>query len=103
MNEFAMDQLSGAANLRIIRYEDFCADPVAQARELLEFAELPPDRQTDRFLRDSTNYAGIDRYYQIFKNTQESVIRWKKELDAEVQGRIMRIVLQTKAGALFKD
>ncbi|MEO3471570.1 sulfotransferase [Roseomonas sp. CAU 1739] len=103
MNEFAMDQLRDAAHFKVIRYEDFCADPEMQARELLHFAQLAPNPQTDQFVRDSTSYSGVDRYYQIFKNTNESAIRWKKELDADVQESIMRIVRQTRMGAMFSD
>lgn len=101
MNEFAIDQLSPACALKIIRYEDFCADPMKQAADLLEFSCLPWHPQTERFIAESTNYHGTGGYYQVFRNTKESVNKWQKDLSPEVQRSIMAIAESTRIGRML--
>lgn len=103
LNERAMEALDATGRGMVIRYEDLCADPEARAREILDFAGLAWNPQTERFLRASTTYSGADRYYQIFKNTNEAVNRWRSEMPVEDQRAIIEAIRDTRAGRLFAE
>lgn len=103
LNQWALERLRGSARLKVVLYEEFCADPTRGARDLLSFAGLPWDAQTERFVADSTAYSGPDRYYQVFKDTQEAAARWRRELDATTQASILDIARRTEVGRMFAD
>lgn len=103
LNQWALERLRGAASLKVVRYEDVCADPVRGARDLLSFAGLSWNAQTARFIADSTTHNGPDRYYKVLKNTQEAAARWRRELDAATQASILDVVRRTEVGRMFAD
>jgi hypothetical protein len=101
MNEFAIDQLEGLGRMKIVLYEEFCAEPRERAREIFDYLNIDWAPQTERFLERSTTYSGRDRYYQVYKNTQEAMNRWRTELRPEVQDAILAIARQTRVGQMF--
>ncbi len=100
LNEKAIDDLGGLDRVKILKYQDLCEHPMDQARELLAFAGLPWDRQTEAFLRRSTTYTGPNRYYAVFRDTAASLYRWRQELSEEDQQRINQVVQATSLAAL---
>jgi hypothetical protein len=103
LNEIALDQLPYGPRLKLIRYEDLCTETLCEAQDLMEFAGLGWDPQTERFIRDSTAFSGRDRYYQVFKNSQAAMTRWRSELDPAKQRVIREISWHTRVGKLFWD
>jgi hypothetical protein len=103
MNEFAMDQLRDHARVKIVRYEDFCADPAKQTQGLLDYCGLQQHPQTERFIAESSQYQGKGGYYQVFRNARESVDNWRKELHPDVQRSILNITGATRVGKFFRD
>jgi hypothetical protein len=87
--------------VKILKYQDLCEHPLEQARELLAFAGLPWDSQTEGFLRRSTTYTGPDRYYAVFRDTTAALYRWRKELSEDDQQRINKVVRATSLASLF--
>lgn len=103
LNQLALEQMHAAPWLKILRYEDVCAAPLEMAEELLAFAGLSWNSQTERFLGDSTTYRGRDSYYQIYRTSHEAARRWRQRLSPEVQRAILAIALRTEAGRLYVD
>lgn len=102
-NELVLDAMSGHENTRFILYEDLCADPVQQARDLFSFTGLDWNRQSEDFIRRSTNFTGNERYFGVFRNALASVNRWRTELSEQDQRVIMDVVAQTSLGRLWSD
>jgi hypothetical protein len=100
LNEKAIDDLRGLDRVKVLKYQDLCEHPLEQARDLLAFAGLPWDSQTEAFLRRSTTYSGPNRYYAVFRDTAASLYRWRQELSEEDQQRIHKVVQATSLAAL---
>lgn len=103
LNEKAIDDLAGIDTVKVLRYQDLCEQPMLQARQLLAFAGLPWDPQTERFIERSTTFSGRDRYYQVFKNTTAAMNRWREELAPEDQRRILAVVKATSLAPLCPE
>ena len=99
-NDMALDHLRGHPRLKVLRYEELCADPIGEARSLLEFAGLDWHAQTERFLRHSTTHAGPVRYYGVFRNTAAAAEQWKRELDPATRRAILDAMQRSRAGRL---
>ena len=103
LNEKAIDDLGGIESVKVLRYQDLCVHPMHEARELLAFADLAWDPQTERFIERSTTFNGRDRYYQVFKNTTAAMNRWREELAPEDQRRILAVVRETSLAPLCPE
>jgi hypothetical protein len=90
-NEKAHDELAPLQRATTLYYEQLCAEPLAVARALFEFAELDWNPQSEEFIAASTSAARSD-YYSVFKNPLESAWRWRRELDAADSERVMAVV-----------
>ena len=102
-NEMLLDDLGGAANAMVLRYDDLCADPEAEARRLFAFAGLPWHPQTEAFLAASTSGAGAQGYYSVFRDPAASLNRWRGRLDAAAQRRIGAILRRSKLARWWPD
>ena len=100
LNEKAIDDLRGLDRVKVLKYQDLCEHPLEQARELLAFAGLPWDSQTEAFLHRSTTYTGPNRYYAVFRDTAAALYHWRQELSEEDQQRINQVVQATSLAAL---
>jgi hypothetical protein len=70
-NTIAMDALCECSRARIVRYEDLCENPVQTSQSLLNFAGLTWNERTESFVKASTNFAGLERYYQVFSRSEK--------------------------------
>jgi len=100
LNEKAIDDLGGQDRVTLLRYQDLCEQPLAQARALFAFAGLSWDAQTEAFLQRSTSHSGADRYYAVFRDTPAALYRWRQQLSPEEQRRIYDVVRQTSLAAI---
>lgn len=103
LNEKAIDDLAGLSRAKVIRYQDLCMDPIGQAQELFAFCGLSWNEQTEVFVHESTRSNAPDRYYQVFKNTEAAMNKWRGELDREEQQQILSVVRQTSLKALCPE
>ncbi len=103
LNEKAIDDLAGLSTAKIVRYQDLCVRPMEVARDLLAFTGLSWNAQTEAFIGESTRSNAPDRYYQVFKNTETAMNKWRTELQPEDQRRIMAIVRETSMRALCPE
>ncbi len=103
LNEKAIDDLAGLSTAKVIRYQDLCSRPMEVAKDLLAFSGLTWNEQTEAFVNESTRSNAPDRYYQVFKNTETAMNKWRTELQPEDQQRIMAVVRETKMRALCPE
>lgn len=103
LNEIAMTHAEalGEDRVRVIRYEDLCADPVAITRQLFAFTELPWHRQTTTFLEASTTSDGDDRYFSVRRDPMIAAQKWQQDLNDDQKATVEAIVRHSPAGALF--
>ena len=103
LNERAINDLADIDTARVLSYQELGADPIGMSRELFTFTGLRWERQTDNFLRRSTNFRGRERYYQVFKDTREAMNRWRKDLSLDDQHRIRAVVQETSLAAFCAE
>jgi hypothetical protein len=97
-----LEDIRGLANVRLLRYEDLCQNPMQQARELAAFAGLSWSEEVARFIRRSTGRGDSRRYHSLFRDPIVAATKWKRELaPAEIE-RYMSIVNRVLPG-LFAD
>lgn len=92
------EEAQGLPNVRLLRYEDFCHDPIGEARRALAFAGLPWAEETGRFLEKSTRGTGHSRYYSVFRDPVDAATKWRRELSPGEIARCMTIVEQILPG-----
>ena len=102
-NEMLLDDLDGAANATVLRYDDLCADPEAEARRLFGFAGLPWHPQTAAFLAASTSGNGAQGYYSVFRDPATSLHRWRSRLGETDQRRIGAILRRSPLARWWPD
>jgi hypothetical protein len=91
-NETALAAIEGQSNARVVVYEALCADPVMEARAIIEFAGLSWHAQTATFLARSTNYNGPAGYYAVVRNSIAAADRWRTSLSPEHQDAIRAVI-----------
>jgi len=102
VNEKAIEDTKALENVRLLVYESLCADPLNVSRELFTHCNLDWNNQTEWFLGTSTS-RNKEGYYSVFKDPHESAQRWRKELDRDVQRRVMDVATRTTLAALFQE
>jgi hypothetical protein len=100
-NQRMLDDLSDLDRVKIIRYEDLAADPMALARQLFAFAGLSWDPQTEEFVTTSTMAEEEGSYYSVTRDPARAANRWRETLSAEDQRRVMAIAGRVPAGQMF--
>ena len=102
VNENALSDTSGLANVQTVLYEDLCADPPGVSKELMAFAGLRWEQQTEQFVHASTERERSS-YYAVYKNPLRAAMKWKDELNASEIERILSTVQDTLPGKLFLE
>jgi hypothetical protein len=102
-NEKTMDDLADLPNATLIRYQDLCLEPMAKARELFAFTGLDWSAQTEAFVTESSTSNAPDRYFQVYKNTNESLNKWRNQLSGDDAATILSVVRQTRMWTLCKE
>jgi hypothetical protein len=103
LNEKALDDLKSVPDTMVLRYRDLVASPEVTVREAFAFAGISWQEQTARFLRESTTAAVSDRYYQIYKNSTDSLNKWRKQLSIDEQRRIVQTLTGTATWQLYPE
>lgn len=70
-------------SFRVIRYEDFAANPEVHSKEILEFVNFQPHEKIENFLKSHTN-ANIGGVSSTFRDSKTAPYHWKKDLPFEV-------------------
>jgi hypothetical protein len=102
-NETAHGAIAARNNARVIVYEDLCARPMEEAREILRFTGLPWHRQTAMFLRRSTSHAGAAGYYAVLRDSIAAAGRWRTTMTSEDQNAIREVVSGSPLACHWSD
>jgi len=103
MNQKALNDLAGlgADRIRVLRYEDACADPERVAKELFAFSGLNWNAQTASFIQESTSGGDVTEFYGVSRDPLAAANKWRTTLSAEDQQRILAIATRVPAGEMF--
>jgi hypothetical protein len=82
---------------KLVVYERFCADPYRGAEELFDFAGFRLLQPTRDFIEASTRgpQSRLDprrAFFSVFRNSSESLNKWKSDLSLEQQQQIAAVV-----------
>jgi hypothetical protein len=99
-NDLVLSVIEGQQNVRVIRYEDLCSDPIGITAELFRFADLDWSEQTGEFIELSTR-SDHDSFYALTKDPARSARKWRNELSFEDGERMLAVVRGSRAAALF--
>ncbi|HEY8288633.1 MAG TPA: sulfotransferase [Acetobacteraceae bacterium] len=102
-NEPVLDRLGALPNARIVRYEALCRRPAAVARELLEFADLAWNPQTDAFIGRSTQDDRSSEYFAVFRNSADMAERWRSAMSQADQEAVRSVVLGSRLAQRWPD
>jgi hypothetical protein len=105
--DLAWDAVLDRPNVLTVVYENLCRDPLAWGRRVFDHFGIPFHDQTARFIRESTE-APVDPdlprsrakkvdYFNVFRNPEQSMNKWKTRLTPEAQDSIREIVAGSPA------
>jgi hypothetical protein len=103
LNEKALEDLQDYPNAAVIRYRDLVYDPYAVTRSLFAFSGLDWNEQTERFLRVSTTSNLPDSSYQVYKNSMDSLNKWRRQLTTDQQRQIVSTLSDTVAWRRYPE
>ena len=79
-------------NYCLLRYEDFCQDPLGTVKNLFQFAGIPIHKEVEDWVSDSTKGSSIEPY-SLFKTPHQTLQAWRSRLSynltAEIQSRCL--------------
>lgn len=102
MNEWAMERCTDEARILRLNYDRFCANPIEEARAMLEFCGLSWCRETEMFLKRSLAADTVGKgYHSTIRNPALAANRWQHELKADEIDRVMAIAGNSLPGRLF--
>ncbi|MBY8978156.1 sulfotransferase [Rhodobacteraceae bacterium NNCM2] len=101
-NHQIVTALAGHPNARILRYEDLCADPIGQSREIFAWAGLDWPEACDAFLRRSLAADGdAEGYHDLVRNPLVAADKWRSQM-ADTDAAQVRLICQpSKAFELY--
>jgi hypothetical protein len=102
-NETALEGLEALPNVKVVIHEELCAQPEAVTRDLFSFAGLTWNAQTARFLATSTNHQGPISYFSVFRNSVETVDRWRTLMAWDAQEAVRSVVLGSRLVRFWPD
>lgn len=90
-------------NVRIVRYEDICRDPVGVIQEVFDWAELRWDLRCESFLREAVESEGdASDYHSFRRNPLIAASKWQMEMSIDMQKDVWRIAGSSPAAELFE-
>lgn len=95
-----LDQLERHPHWRLLRYEDFAADPVAEFRRLFASVGFAFTPQVEREINRRCNSDGPDTFFGTERNSRAMLTRWRAKVDRDMERRI-RTVLEEFSFPLY--
>ena len=91
-------------NALLVIYERLCDDPLAAAKQVFQHFGLDFSQQTAQFIErlyqegsSALREVGIKSYFSVVRNPAAMKDKWKQELSADNQQRILRLVQDSAA------
>lgn len=103
MHEWALERCPPDARVLNVRYDDLCADPVAEAQRMLAFCGLPFDSDVEAFIRSGLEAPkdGKASYHSVIRNPAVAANKWREELTEAQIDRVFEIVGDSIPGRMF--
>lgn len=102
INHQIVEALADRPQARIQRYEDLCADPIGQAREILAWAGLDWDPAVEDFLARSLATDGdAEGYHDLVRNPLVAAEKWREQMPAIDAEAVRRICRPSRAFAFY--
>lgn len=93
-----------SASLRVLKYEDLCADPLAVARDLYDWVGLDWSERTQSFLQKSLDSTGdADGFHDLARNPLIAANKWRSTMDPKEVDTIMKICSSSAAMDYFTE
>lgn len=102
-NEAIEQGIAGRPNVRTVLYEDLCERPDELARELLGFAGLPWNLQTEAFVRESTTASTEGSYYGVVRDALRAANRWRTEMPLSDQEAVAAVARRSSLARHWPD
>lgn len=102
-NEPTYAALSVQPNVLVLIYEELCMQPEVQARQILKFADLEWNHQTEKFVAQSTAHRGEASYYAIFRNAVAAAEKWRSTMPAQDQVAVRSVMSESPLARFWPD
>ena len=103
-NSMIVEAAVGRGNVRLLRYEDLCADPISEAKAAFDWAGIDWRPECERFLQESLDEEGnAADYHAVRRNPRLAAEKWRTDMPAEDARRVIEICRRSPAAALFPD
>ncbi len=87
-----LQENDGQGNCKVFYHHQFCNQPQQTLQQLLDFAGLSFDEQTQQYLRQTTTHHS-DSYYSTEKDPKVASEAWKTQMDPQDIEAIKEIVM----------
>jgi hypothetical protein len=103
-NEIGLALSERFENVRLVLYEDLCADPIGVSRSLFDWVGLDWREPCERFLRRSLEREDAEGgYHALTRNPLQAANRWRATMDPRDAARIRAICARSGAARLYPD
>jgi hypothetical protein len=103
-NGLAVEVAKTAQNLRVLRYEDLCADPLEVAQDIFDWVDLDWHHRVDTFLQASIEMEDdATDYHDLRRNPLVAAWKWQKDMPTVDQEIVRRITANSPAAELYDD
>jgi hypothetical protein len=109
-NEIFADTVDQFPKSQMVIYERLCADPLGVTEKIFAKLGWKTSAQTKKFISDSCKhhngklhawFRGKRPYFDVYKNSQQSMNSWRQNLPIEIQESILRIARKFKHFSSF--
>lgn len=103
MNEKAHDDLRDVPGTVVLRLCDLVADPAGEVRRLFAATDIAWTAQTANFLEVSTKAPKVERYFQVYRDSNQVLTKWQNRMPAADQRRLVLALSGTAMLGMFPE
>ncbi len=100
-NDKAIEDLGDSRQLRIVVYEDLCADPISVSRSLFEFAGISWRPEVERFATASSTASNANAYDRVIRDSLKTAHSWRQKLEPRQVQMIADVLQRSRAGQYY--
>jgi Sulfotransferase family len=100
-NQKILDEMRDQTGYILLNYDEFCTEPLAQARRLFDSLGLGWHRQTEDFIASSSMANGAGSYFSVVRDSRTESSKWRGELSDDQIRRIGAVIERAEVGRCF--
>jgi Sulfotransferase family len=100
-NEMAVEALSGAKHVKVLRFDDLATSPNETIKTLFEYCGLDWRPEVGEFIVKSTRATGREGYYELKRDPVQAASKWRNQLQPSEIEEITKVVLQSDLGRSY--